>query len=140
MREPSPSEATSARWSSRSSSRAACSAAGTSAKAPRTPAPYVSTSRRRASVLMRSPPVENASQRSGESAPGFDGVGQECPAAVVQPVVLAVRSLLGRDDVGVERAGLVEATQGSIDGGVPHLGQPRVAQPPDHVVAVAVAL
>ena len=54
-------------------------------------------------------------------------------------VVAAVRALVGGHHVGSQGAGLVQAAQRAVDGGIADLREPRSAHAAQHVVAVAVA-
>src|ERR1700737_4444370 len=84
------------------------------------------------------PPVEQLIEGSGERAPRLGGFVECTAASIVEPVVLAVGSLVGGNDVRLEHARLVKAAQRSIYGGVPNLFQSALAQAAQHVVAVAV--
>jgi len=60
--------------------------------------------------------------------------------AIVQSVVLAVRSFVRGHDIRLEDACLVKTAQRSIHRGIANAIQPAVAQPAENVIAIAVVL
>jgi hypothetical protein len=61
-------------------------------------------------------------------------------ATIVESVVLAMGPFIRGDYIGLEGAGLVQATQRSIYGGIAYAIQTALAQPAENVIAVAVVL
>src|SRR6266550_8196300 len=86
------------------------------------------------------PPIQEMVERLAERGPVLSRLIEGLSTAVVEPVVLAMRPLLRRDDVRVQRPGLIQTAQRAVDGRIANMVQAVFAEPPDDVVPVAILL
>src|SRR5713226_6987527 len=86
------------------------------------------------------PSVQEMVERLAQGDPRLGRLLESLSTAVVEAVVLAMRPLVGRNNVGVERSGLIEAPQRPVDGGIADVVKAAFAKPPNDVIAVAVRL
>src|SRR2546427_1934463 len=84
------------------------------------------------------PPVQEMVDRLAQGRPRLCRLVEGLPAPVVEAVVLAMRSLIGRHDVRIQRPGLVEPPECAVDGCIANMVEAVFAQPPNDVVAVAI--
>src|ERR1700726_4960416 len=82
------------------------------------------------------PPVQQMVERFAQGSPRLCGLVEGLAAPIVEAVVLAIRTFLGRHDVRVQRPGLVETPQRSVDGRIANMVEPVFAQPTNDVIAV----
>src|ERR1700694_306167 len=86
------------------------------------------------------PSVQEMVERVAQRDPCLGRLVESLSAAVIEAVVLAMRPLLRGNNVRVQRSGLIQAPQRSVDRRITDVVQAVLAEPPNDVIAVAIRL